>query len=219
MIRKNIYEEAYLNNIIHQQSRFEELKKQFTPEQYSIQKVIELLNIAIIDEQLAELNYLASYNLCKTQGKADVDPEFKAHEDEQRAHKHDLIARLRELDSKVPTIAISEWYHLNSQGNNWKQETLEDTFEILKNRIKQEQDAIEFYTLCVAFTRGQDDTTTYTLFKKIKEDEQKHLLDLSDLAREYGLIEQINNPVRKTTNIQPEQPTSIEPIVADEDQI
>ena len=193
---KNIYQEAYLKTI--KNSRWEELQRDFSPEQYTPQKVIYLLNVAIVDEQLAELNYLASYNLSKTQGKNDFDPEFKQHEDEQRDHKHDLIERLRELGSPVPTINITDWQSFNSQGDKWIQEKSNYSKDILLHRIQQEQDAIKFYGLCVAFTRGQEDTTTYTLFKKIKEDEEKHLKDLSDLAIEHGVIAAMVNPCNGT---------------------
>lgn len=210
-MRNNIYEDAYLKTInVEQDDRFQQLSRDFTSDQFTMQKVIMLLNIAIVDEQLAEWNYLASYNLSKTQGKVDSDPEFQQHEDEQRDHKHKLINRLRELDSPVPIININDWITFNSQGNKWKQETLNNTFEILKNRIQEEKDAIKFYSLCVDFTRGKQDTTTYTLFKKIKEDEQKHLLDLSDLAREFGLIEDINNPVNPTPDLEPNEPEDSE---------
>ena len=35
--------------------------------------VVKLLNIALVDEFLAEFNYYASYNLSKSEGKSDFD--------------------------------------------------------------------------------------------------------------------------------------------------
>lgn len=64
---------------------------------------------------------------------------------------------------------------------------------ILLRRLKEEKEAIEFYTLCINYSKKSEDSTTYRLFKKVKEDEEKHLLDLRDLAKEheiYGLEEE-----------------------------
>ena len=187
-------EEAYLQDIQVEKplSRFDELRIKFNSDAKNSQNftemVKELLLIAIIDETLAELNYLQSYNLSKTEGKTDFDVEFEQHEEDEREHKYDLIERLRELDSNRIFTGICDWQYLNSRGTNWKQEFLSNSFDILKNRLAEEQEAVEFYTLCVDFLRGTDDTTTYTLFKKIKEDEEEHVKDLRDLAREHGII-------------------------------
>lgn len=205
---KNILQEAYLKDlniepllVINQsetvKTRFEELQNKFSDEAKSSapfeELVKELLVIAIVDEQLAELNYLQSYNLSETEGKSDFDPEFENHEVEESNHKRDLIERLRELDSKQIFTSIDQWIYINSRGTDWKQEFSHNSFDILKNRLKEEEEAVEFYTLCVNFLRGTDDTTTYTLFKKIKEDEEEHVKDLRDLAREHGILTDTNN--------------------------
>ncbi len=176
------------------EDRFSELKQKFASGQQLTEAefktlVQELLSIAIIDEQLAELNYLQSYSLEQTVGKSDFDPEFEQHEEDEREHKYDLINRLRELDSNFIFTGIDQWIFLNSRGTAWKQEFDKTSANVLLNRLKEEEEAVEFYTLCVDFTRGTSDTTTYTLFKKIKEDEEEHVKDLRDLAREYELLE------------------------------
>lgn len=133
------------------------------------------------------MNYLASYNLSKTEGKADFDPEFKQHEEEERQHKYDFINRLRELNAQVLNQPINDWIYFNSRGEEWNQEFEFDSKKILLNRLKEEKEAIEFYTLCIEYTKKSTDSTTYRLFKKVKEDEERHLLDLRDLAREHGV--------------------------------
>lgn len=191
-IEVDSFDEIYFNDLIDDSLRWNELVKRFKPENFEIDSeeyknaVITLLNIAVVDEQLAELNYLASYNLSATEGKTDFDPEFKAHEEEEREHKYKLINRLRELNSPVPEVEIWAWQEVNSQGKKWKQEFDRDSVEILKHRYNEELDAVKFYELCADFLADSSDTTTYHLFKEIKEDEEQHVLDLRDLGLGVG---------------------------------
>ena len=191
IIELDEFAKIYLNNL--DKPRFEILKEEFKQENFELDSpkykdaVIALLNIAVVDEQLAELNYLASYNLSATDGKTDFDPEFKAHEEEEREHKYKLINRLRELNAKVPAIEIWSWQEVNSQGKKWKQEFDSNSIKILKHRFDEEVDAVKFYELCAKFLVGSSDTTTYDLFKEIKEDEEQHVLDLRDLGLGVGV--------------------------------
>lgn len=210
MKKNTIYEDAYLVDLntgnavvmnqavdIEQQpkTRWEELQEKFgsvidtSLDSDTIFELIkELLTIAIVDEQLAELNYLQSYNLELTEGKTDFDPEFEQHESDEREHKYELIERLRELDASVIFVPIDQWIYINSRGTEWKQEFEKQSSEVILNRLKEEEQAVEFYTLATEFTRQTTDTTTYTLFKKIKEDEEEHIKDLRDLARDHGFL-------------------------------
>ena len=198
MKKDTIFEDAYLvaiNPSETELTRWDMIKEKFSLENRETldestfaEYVKELLVISVIDEQLAELNYLQSYNLSKTEGKSDFDPEFEQHEEDERQHKYDLIKRLRELDAEIIFTPIDQWIPLNSRGTEWKQEFSNQSSEILLNRLKEEEEAVEFYGLATEFVRGTDDTTTYTLFKKIKEDEEEHVKDLRDLGREYGFI-------------------------------
>lgn len=196
MKEKVIFENAYLVDIgcadPAQQTRFEEIQQLLinNPVGSENEKEIvkQLLMISIVDEQLAELNYLQSYNLTKTTGKTDFDPEFEKHEEEEREHKYDFIERLRELDSAMIFMPIDQWIHLNSRGVEWQQEMSNNSSEIIKHRLEEEKQAVEFYGLCVDYLRGSTDSTTYTLFKKVKEDEEEHIKDLRDLARDHGFI-------------------------------
>jgi bacterioferritin (cytochrome b1) len=198
MKKDTIFEEAYLvaiNSDETELTRWDIIKEKFSLENRETldestfaEYVKELLVIAVIDEQLAELNYLQSYNLSKTEGKSDFDPEFEQHESDERQHKYDLINRLRELDAEIIFVTIDQWIPLNSRGTEWKQDFSNNSFELIKNRLIEEEQAVEFYGLATEFLRGTSDTTTYTLFKKIKEDEEEHVKDLRDLAREYGAI-------------------------------
>ena len=185
------FTDVYLDTV-NPPTRFEELKRRFAevpsdPDQIR-RDIVEMLTISYVDEWLAEMNYFASYNLSKTEGKTDYDPEFQQHEKEEYEHRHDIVTRLRELGAPVPTIPLDQFIYVNSRGTNWKQEFSDISNEQLKNRFVEENEAIEWYTLCVEYTRHTDDHTTYTLFKKIKADEEQHRLDLGDLGVQSGIF-------------------------------
>lgn len=183
------FEQAYIQVIHPQTDRASILKKEFlTRAQLTQQDINMLLQIAIIDEQLAEFNYMISYSNSRTEGKADFDPEFQAHEDEERQHKHDLIERLRTLDAPRLYTALTSYPEMNSNGFNWKQETSQNSMEILRNRLAEQRSAVAFYDFLLAVIdrvkqdSGIDDSTTKQLIKKIKADEEEHVKDLNELV-------------------------------------
>lgn len=184
------FKDIYLNTL--KDARWNQLEAAFThhPDETEDEvkaNIIALLNIAFIDEELAEYNYLASYTRSITAGKADYDPEFEQHEKEQNDHKHQILIRLRELDAKnIMMVPITKWHRENSMGLEWKQEYGTNSYQLLLNRLAEEEAAVKFYTLCVEYTRKTNDSTTLRLFKKIKEEEERHVLDLRDLAREVN---------------------------------
>lgn len=193
-MEKNIeFQKAYAEVLqADKTSRLDFLKQEFSNKVPSKETIGELLNIAIVDEFLAEYNYFASYNLSKTDGKNDFDPEFKQHQEEERDHRYKLVERLRELDLPVPTIPFEKYIEVNSNGTNWKQELDFNSGNILLRRLQQEEDAVKFYSFILGFI-GLDktetrDTTTYSLIRKIKGDEEEHIKDLRDLAIERNLI-------------------------------
>lgn len=194
----NTFNEAYLNTLNDQnpqKDRLEFLIDTYKNKQdLNKQDLIELLNIAIIDEWLAEFNYFASYNLSKTEGKSDFDPEFQQHEDEEREHRKMLVNRLRELNSPVPIKALLDFQKLNSNGEKWTQEFSIESSKILLNRYNEELCAIKYYDLILNVIHklketGDFDSTTQQIIKKIKADEETHAKDLRDLLVEYGLLE------------------------------
>ena len=195
MKKNTIFEDAYLVDLNQATTRWQEIKSVYSVDNRPVdpdklnEMIKNLLAIAIADEQLAELNYLYSYSLQKTEGKADFDPEFEQHEEEERQHKYDLINRLRELDAKVIFVPIEQMIYFNSIGVEWKQEFSDISRDVILRRLEEEEHAVNFYGLATEFVRGTSDTTTYTLFKKIKEDEEKHVKDLRDLARDHGFLE------------------------------
>lgn len=185
---------SVLDNEKNENDRLEYLISMYSnKEDLSKQDLIELLNIGIIDEWLAEFNYFASYNLSKTEGKSDFDPEFQQHEDEEREHREMLVKRMRELNAPVPVILLSEYFNVNSNGKKWTQELNTDSGKILLNRYNEELNAVKFYDLILKVIHnlkasGEDDSTTQQIIKKIKADEETHAKDLKDLLIEYNIL-------------------------------
>lgn len=174
-------------------NRLEELIEKYNALETSTkQDVIDLLNIALMDEFLAEFNYYASYNLSKTDGKADYDPEFQQHEDEEREHRKDITNRLRELGADVPKIMLQDFLILNSAGKDWKQANTNISNDLLLHRYNEELGAIKFYGLIFSVLKKlpleERDTTTEMLIKKIKADEEEHAKDLKDLLIEHKIL-------------------------------
>jgi bacterioferritin len=191
------FNEAYLNTLNDQtpkKDRLEILIDTYKNKQnLSKEDIIELLHIGIIDEWLAEFNYFASYNLSKTDGKSDFDPEFEQHENEEREHRKMLVNRLRELNTPVPIKLLSDFQKLNSNGNKWTQELNSDSNKILLNRYNEELNAIKYYDLILYVIQklketGDFDSTTQQIIKKIKADEETHAKDLRDLLVEHGVL-------------------------------
>lgn len=192
----DIFDEAYFKMLQPQNPTKEAQKDHFTvlkqgylsKPQLTQQDINELLEVAIIDEFLAEYNYMISYSNSRTNGKADFDPEFQAHEDQERDHKHDLIERLRTLDAPRLYVTLEKYKEANSCGLSWKQQISDNSMEILKNRLEEQKHAVAFYDFMLAVIdrvkqdTGVDDSTTKQLIKKIKADEEQHVRDLNELV-------------------------------------
>jgi len=189
-----IFEEAYVNMLKEEkEDRLTYLENLYnSKETITQQDVIDLFNIAYIDEWLAEYNYFASWNLSQTEGKNDFDPEFKQHESEERDHRYQIVERIKQLRGQAPTKLLQEFFTLNSNGENWKQELMTSSFDILLNRYNEELGAIEFYALFFKTLRrmsdDERDTTSEMLVKKLKADEEEHAKDLRDLLIENGIL-------------------------------
>ena len=189
-----IFEEAYASMLQEEkEDRFTYLKNLYnSKETITQQDVIDLFNIAYIDEWLAEYNYFASWNLSQTEGKNDFDPEFKQHESEERDHRYQIVERIKQLRGQAPTKLLQEFFTLNSNGENWKQELMVGSNDILLNRYNEELGAIEFYALFFKTLRrmseDERDTTSEMLVKKLKADEEAHAKDLRDLLIENGIL-------------------------------
>lgn len=181
---------SYLATINNEQSRLQWLKTKYNNKPITVVEIVELLNISLIDEWLAEFNYFRSYNLSETEGKADFDPQFIQHEQEQNEHRHKIADRIRQLNGRILVGSIQSLITLNSDGSNWKEQSNNNSKINLLNRLEEQKKAVKFYSFILSLIdkMTEKDTTTYDLIKDIKSDEEQHVKDLADLALEHGYI-------------------------------
>lgn len=175
--------QAYIKQLT--KPRIEQVKQLLADNPCNEAVIADLLVMAFIDEQLAQWNYMLSYNMTVTEGKTDYDPEFKAHQQEQRQHKHMILQRLTQIVGPLKRyFSIDTLSEFNSQGRKWVEQSSNNSYDILLHRLKEQEQAVQFYQYCVQYTENCSDSTTNRLFKKIKQDEQKHVKDLKDLANQ-----------------------------------
>lgn len=187
------FTKSYLETINKEQSRLQWLKAKYNNKPITIVEIIELLNISLIDEWLAEFNYFRSYHLSQTVGKSDFDPEFEQHEKEQEQHRRKIADRIRQLGYRISVSSIIQLIPQNSDGQNWKEQTSSNSSKILMNRLNQQKKAVEFYSffLSIIDKMKEKDTTTYKLIRDIKSDEEQHVKDLTDLAIQHGFLQNV----------------------------
>lgn len=175
-------------------NRADSLKAQYANKpEINQQDIIDLLNVAVVDELLAAFNYFSSFALSKSEGKEDFDPEFHAHYTEELGHAEDLVRRINELNGQAMQINIEDYLKLNSVGESWHQQIQQSSMDILTNRKNEEISAISFYKfvlICIERMKNESknmnwDSTTESLIKKILADEEEHLYDLSALEKQY----------------------------------
>ena len=184
--------------IIKADSRLNFLKNVYANKKYITKRqIIDLLQISLIDQWLAQFNYFRSYHLSQTTGKSDFDPQFKQHEEEQCKHRHDIADRIRQLGGRISIQPITELIVQNSNGTNWEEEITSNSFKILKNRLEEQKKAVQFYSFFLSVINrmnpNEKDTTTYDLIKHIKGDQEQHVKDLNDLAIQNGISKNIGS--------------------------
>lgn len=189
----DIFSKAYVDMISPARGGVDEfIKKYDAKEQITRADIVDLLAVAAIDEWLAVFNYYASEAHTKTNGKQDFDPEFIAHAKEELEHFEKINNRIRELSQVPLQIPMQSYFSANSSGLEWKQElNSSDSVEILRRRLEEERGAIKFYAMLIRALKkleeetGEYDSTTETLVKNIKADEEEHEKDLRELLAQY----------------------------------
>ena len=190
---EDIYSKTYVDLLTTDQGGIDAfIKKYDSLDHVTRFEIVELLRIAAVDEWLASYNYYASEAHSKTDGKADFDPEFHAHAGEELKHFEDLNMRLREMNQEPLVFPMQSFISMNSSGAAWKQEMNSgDSVEILKRRLDEEKGAVKFYSLVLRVIKrledetGEYDSTTETLVKKIKADEEQHERELRELLVQH----------------------------------
>jgi len=144
-------------------------------------EVIEMLETALADEWLAAYQYWTCKNLARGAGRADSVEEFDQHFKEELDHADRIMLRLNELGGR-PISDPAGW---REAANPWTPADSTEVCRLLQITTKAEEDAIAFYTECVAKCRRNGDEVTKRLFQQLLADECEHKYDLEMLAGEH----------------------------------
>lgn len=144
----------------------------------STNPIVTKLQKALCDELLASYQYWTCYQSSRGKGKADCDPEFKAHYEEEKNHAEKLMLRINELGGR-PIPDPANWAECAPFGYT----PIEDTAVkgMLEITIHAEENAIAYYKEFLQEVTAEVDPTTHRLIKQILSDEEEHLYDLKQL--------------------------------------
>ena len=102
--------------------------------------IVIKLQKALCDELLASYQYWTCYQSSRGKGKADCDPEFKAHYEEEKDHAEKLMLRINELGGK-PIPHPANWAEVDPTTHRLIKQILSDEEEHLYD-LKQLLDDI-----------------------------------------------------------------------------
>ncbi|HEY3929729.1 MAG TPA: ferritin-like domain-containing protein [Candidatus Koribacter sp.] len=140
-----------------------------------VEKTIEILNEALATEIVCVLRYMHHYFMATGVHGKSVSGEFKEHADEEREHADMIAERIQQLggapDYNPKTLLQRSVSHY-VEG-----ETLAD---MIKEDLIAERVVIEVYQKMIEYF-GMKDPTTRRMIEHIKEQEEEHASDLSDL--------------------------------------
>jgi len=138
-------------------------------------RVVDILNEALATEIVCVLRYMHHYFMATgVHGKAVAD-EFKEHADEERAHADLIGERIQQLGGSPdlnPGTLLQRSVAQYVEG-----ETLAD---MIKEDLIAERTVIDVYQRMIDFF-GNADPTTRRMIEHIKEEEEEHASDLSDM--------------------------------------
>lgn len=123
--------------------------------------LLDLLNEAIAREMQVSIQYMWQHVLWKGTSAFAVQGEFKKIAVQEMKHAEKIAERLNYLGG-IPTTKPSPIF----VGENLK--------EMLKQDIKDEEEAIELYKKIIKVAREEGDITTARIFEEILEDEEEH---------------------------------------------
>lgn len=146
-------------------------------ENYKLDKdrVVNILNEALATEIVCVLRYMHHYFMATGVHGRSVAAEFKQHADEERAHADLLGERIQQLGGKPdfnPGTLLQRSVSQYVEG-----ETLAD---MIREDLVAERVVIEVYQRMIEFF-GNADPTTRRMIEHIKEQEEEHASDLSDM--------------------------------------
>ena len=145
-----------------------------------VDKICELLNIALATELTCTLRYKSHYYKAKSLGFKIASDEFLEHAKEEQGHADKLADRISQLGGSPK---FSPNFILNNSHAQYKD--CEYVGEMIEENMIAERIAVESYRKLVQFI-GDSDPTTRRLLEDILAVEEKHLDDLFDVKAHYN---------------------------------
>jgi bacterioferritin len=147
-----------------------------------VEEVIAMLNKALADEWLAVYQYWAGAKIAKGPMRVAVVPELEEHMADELKHANILAERIVQLGG-IPILHPSNL--MKFAGCAYAEPTNPNTIELLKQNIKGEQCAIQYYYEIMDKVRGKDPVTHNTILEILK-DELEHEHDLQAFLEDQG---------------------------------
>jgi bacterioferritin len=126
-------------------------------------RVVKQLNAALSAELTAIVQYMTQSEMCQNWGYKRLGEQTKARAIQEMRHAEGLIERIIFLD-EIPTVDVGLKPQL---GNNVQQQ--------MEINLKDEQDAVAQYNEAVRICSEAKDDGSRELFKRLIEDEERHV--------------------------------------------
>jgi bacterioferritin len=145
-----------------------------------LKELLAKLTTAYVDELGATYQYWVGAKIIQGSGRTTVASELNTHAQEELSHAESIATRIIQLGGQI-NIYPQDWH--KKAGCHYKAISSTKIITVLKENLKGEQCAIEFYNGLLNFTQGKDHVT-YSIIEKILEDELEHEQDIITLLEE-----------------------------------
>jgi len=151
----------------------------FQNEKSDKQLLINKLVTAFADEWMAGYQYWMAARLVQGALRTDVIAELTQHYNDELRHADMIAKRLIELEGDFRMFP-QDWHHIG--GCHFDSITKSDVVTVLRENIKGEQCAIDFYQNLLVMVEGKD-KESYDMVLSILHDEIEHKEDLEKLLK------------------------------------
>jgi bacterioferritin len=136
--------------------------------------IISKLKTALADEWLAHYQYWVDSKILKGFARKAIAEEFESHANKEKEHAEKLTKRIIELGGTPILNPINIFKHASC---GYIVPKLSSTLSLVRDNIKGEQCAIDYYNNLAKELKGVD-SITYLLIMSILKDEIEHEEDL-----------------------------------------
>jgi len=142
------------------------------------------LVMAFADEWMASYQYWMAAKLVQGELRSQVVKELIEHYNDEMRHADMIAKRLIELNGDFRMFP-QDWHKIG--GCHYDSITESSVISVLKENIKGEQCAIDFYKILLEMVKGKDEKT-YSIILEILNDEIKHKKDLQELHQALPIL-------------------------------